>query len=112
MGVLLLIDCLLAALTAAGLVSTIGDRGFRDQAFFAGTVLAGSLLVIGGMRLITGEDERLGSTLPVAALVITAIVSMIEVPWREWIDTVPRWIYTAVAVFTVRKTQTVVLPTD
>lgn len=112
MGVFLVIDCLLAALRVAGLIDSLGSRGFRDQALAAGSVIAGALCLIGGMRLITGEDERFGSRLPVTALLVTALVSLVEVSWHDWIDTIPRWVYTGVAVVVVRKTQTMVLPTD
>ena len=106
-GVAMMIDGVLQAAGVAGLLSTLADRSFRDQAFAALHVVLGSVLLIAGQRL-SGSDDRL-SKIGCYALGAALVVSLAETTWFNWTDVAARAAYTVASLFVLLRKTT--LPT-
>lgn len=104
-GAALMIDGVLQAMGVAGVVSTIVDRDLRDQFLFAGHLMVGAVLVLGGRMLFAGSQRRALALPLVAAL----LLSVFETMWFNWIGLVGRAAYTSVALIVLLRKTT--LPT-
>ena len=102
----MMIDGVLQAMGVAGLLSSIVDRDWQDQALFVAHLLVGAGLVFAGRALVTGDGE---AKAPAYVVIAALLLSLIETTWFNWLDVAMRTVYTSVALFVVLRRTT--LPT-
>jgi len=118
-GVAMMIDGVLQAMGVAGLLSSIVDRDWQDQALFVARLLVGAGLVFAGRVLLVGRaglEARLAwrpsepgrptrSLTPVVVLIAALLLNLVETTWFNWPEVAMRAVYTAVAlVIVLRRT--------
>jgi len=119
----MMVDGVLQAMGVAGVLSTIADRSWSDQALFVAHIVVGAGLMFVGRQLLVGRaglEARLvwrpstpgRPTYALATLIVlmaALVLSLIETTWFNWTDVVTRAVYTAVALAIVLRKTT--LPT-
>jgi len=98
----MMVDGALQAVGVAGLLSSIVDRDWQDQALFVARLFVGAGLVFAGRSLM---NDAAGAKAPPYVLLAALLLSLVETTWFNWVELAMRAAYTAVAlVIVLRKT--------